>query len=175
MKNMYDILGISRQATAGEIKSAYKRRSLETHPDRNGGDKTKQLEFGHVQEAYKILGNTAKRVAYDAELHAATEAAERTARSAARARAEAQARAQRAAPISTPRRESGTDAGTAVAVGAGILFFGGLLAAILSGGSESESRDTQRSGGGRAYGGSRARWDPYAQRYRGDDGKFRPG
>lgn len=57
----YTILGIPRTATHEEIRKAYKKKSMQHHPDR-GGD---QNEFVKVQQAYEILSNSDKRAAYD--------------------------------------------------------------------------------------------------------------
>jgi len=62
MSDLYAVLGVDRKATADEIRKAYKRRSLETHPDRGG---TKE-EFQAVNEANAVLSDPAKRGDYDA-------------------------------------------------------------------------------------------------------------
>lgn len=61
MTDLYTVLGVDRKANADEIRKAYKRRSLETHPDRGG---TKE-EFQAVNEANAVLSDPAKRVEYD--------------------------------------------------------------------------------------------------------------
>lgn len=61
MRTFYDILGISRNATQEEIIAAYRKRCLETHPDR-GGDET---AFLNVRKGYEILSNPNKRIEYD--------------------------------------------------------------------------------------------------------------
>lgn len=61
MKSLYDILGIGREATAEEIKTAYRRRAFETHPDQ-GGDRE---EFQRVQHAWEVLGDAQRRRRYD--------------------------------------------------------------------------------------------------------------
>lgn len=61
MRTFYEILGISRNATQEEIIAAYRKRCLETHPDR-GGDET---AFLNVRKGYEILSNPNKRVEYD--------------------------------------------------------------------------------------------------------------
>lgn len=60
----YDILGVSKNATADEIKKAYRKLALQYHPDRN---KTKEGEakFKEVTKAYEVLGNEEKRKQYD--------------------------------------------------------------------------------------------------------------
>jgi len=71
-KDYYDILGISKTATATEIKSAYRKLALQFHPDRN---KTKEAEekFKEVTRAYEVLSNEEKRKTYDQFGHAAFE------------------------------------------------------------------------------------------------------
>lgn len=61
MKDYYSILGVDRQATADEIKRAYRKQAAQHHPDK-GGD-TEQ--FQQVQEAYSILGDATARAKYD--------------------------------------------------------------------------------------------------------------
>lgn len=61
MKCLYKILGIARTATAEEIKAAYRRLSMEHHPDR-GGDAEK---FREITEAYQVLGDMKRRQSYD--------------------------------------------------------------------------------------------------------------
>lgn len=60
--NHYETLGVPRNATAGEIKSAFRRKSSEAHPDRNGGDTVRQQA---VNGAYATLRDPAKRKHYD--------------------------------------------------------------------------------------------------------------
>ena len=58
----YSILGVNRNATPEEIKKAYKKQSMQHHPDRTGGDDSK---FKEVNEAYQALNNPQKKQAYD--------------------------------------------------------------------------------------------------------------
>ena len=53
-KNYYDILGISRDASADEIKSAYRKLAMEFHPDKNPGKDTKEIWL-EIQAAYEML------------------------------------------------------------------------------------------------------------------------
>lgn len=64
MKDYYEILGVSKTATDGEIKSAYRKLALQYHPDRN---KTKEGEekFKEVTKAYEVLSDAQKRQTYD--------------------------------------------------------------------------------------------------------------
>lgn len=61
-KNYYDILGVSKGASADEIKKAYRTLAHKYHPDKNGGDEAK---FKEVNEAYQVLSNKEKRAQYD--------------------------------------------------------------------------------------------------------------
>ncbi len=64
-KEYYNILWVSESASADEIKRAYKKRAMELHPDRHGGDKNKEAEFKKLNEAYSVLGDPAKKSNYD--------------------------------------------------------------------------------------------------------------
>ena len=62
----YDILGVSKNATADEIKKAYRKQALEWHPDRHKDDKeTADKRFKEVNEAYQVLSDPQKKSAYD--------------------------------------------------------------------------------------------------------------
>ncbi len=61
-KNYYDILGVSKGASADEIKKAYRKLAHQYHPDKGQGNEDK---FKEVNEAYQVLGNTEKRGQYD--------------------------------------------------------------------------------------------------------------
>ena len=62
MDNLYDILGVSKDASLKEIKSAYKDKAKEHHPDKGGDEEV----FKAIQQAYDTLSNPAKRKMYDA-------------------------------------------------------------------------------------------------------------
>ncbi|WP_298859131.1 J domain-containing protein [uncultured Gimesia sp.] len=64
-RDYYDILGISRSASADEIKKAYRTLSRKYHPDMAPDDKTADQKFKEVQEAYEILRDETKRKQYD--------------------------------------------------------------------------------------------------------------
>jgi len=68
MKNYYEVLGISRNATQEEIKKAYRKLSMKFHPDKNEGDAFFEEMFKKIQEAYEVLSNTSKRHQYNAML-----------------------------------------------------------------------------------------------------------
>ena len=61
----YDILGVSRNATEKEIKSAYRTLARQLHPDVNAADKTAEEKFKKVNEAYAVVGDTQTRRDYD--------------------------------------------------------------------------------------------------------------
>lgn len=65
MKDYYQILGVSRDATLEEIKRAYRRLALKYHPDRNPGDKEAEEKFKEINEAYAVLSDPEKRRQYD--------------------------------------------------------------------------------------------------------------
>jgi molecular chaperone DnaJ len=64
-KEFYDVLGVSENASADEIKKAYRKKAMELHPDRHGGDKQKEAEFKKLNEAYSVLSDTEKKSNYD--------------------------------------------------------------------------------------------------------------
>jgi len=61
----YQILGVSKNASAQEIKTAYRKLALQYHPDRNKGDKKAEDKFKEVTKAYEVLGDEQKRQTYD--------------------------------------------------------------------------------------------------------------
>lgn len=64
-KDYYKILGVERNASASDIKRAYRKLALEFHPDKNPGDKKAEEKFKEINEAYEVLGNSSKRTRYD--------------------------------------------------------------------------------------------------------------
>ncbi len=67
-KNYYDILGVSKNATEAEIKSAYRKKVKEYHPDLHPNDKDAAEKFKEINEANETLSDKQKRAAYDYEL-----------------------------------------------------------------------------------------------------------
>ena len=70
-RDCYDVLGIKKNATDKEIKSAYRKLAKKYHPDANPGDKRAEEKFKELSEAYDILKNPEKRKLYDRFGHAA--------------------------------------------------------------------------------------------------------
>jgi molecular chaperone DnaJ len=64
----YDALGVERDATQQQIKSAYRKLALKLHPDKNPGCKDSEERFKLVASAYSVLSDPDKRAAHDAEL-----------------------------------------------------------------------------------------------------------
>ena len=61
----YAVLGVSRDASDQELKSAYRKLALKFHPDRNPDDKEAETKFKEAKEAYEVLSDSRKRSAYD--------------------------------------------------------------------------------------------------------------
>lgn len=70
-RDYYDVLGISRTGTEGDIKSAYRKLALKYHPDRNPGNHDAEEKFKEAAEAYAVLADPEKRARYDRFGHAA--------------------------------------------------------------------------------------------------------
>lgn len=64
-RDYYETLGVKREASADEIKKAYRKLARKYHPDLNPGDKTAESNFKEVQEAYDVLADATKRDQYD--------------------------------------------------------------------------------------------------------------
>ena len=69
-RDYYEVLGVSKTATADEIKSAYRKLAMKYHPDRNPGNKEAEEKFKEAAEAYDVLHDAEKRQRYDQFGHA---------------------------------------------------------------------------------------------------------
>lgn len=64
-KDLYDVLGVPRSASAEDIKKAYRQQALKHHPDKNPGDQGAEERFKEAAEAYSVLADPQKRERYD--------------------------------------------------------------------------------------------------------------
>src|SRR5664279_1449314 len=69
-RDYYEILSITKSASAEEIKKAYRKVAMQHHPDRNPGDKSAEEKFKEAAEAYEILSDDDKKAQYDRYGHA---------------------------------------------------------------------------------------------------------
>jgi len=74
-EDYYEILGVSKGASAQEIKKAYRKKALQYHPDKNPGDTKAEEMFKKAAEAYEVLSDADKKARYDQFGHAAFEGA----------------------------------------------------------------------------------------------------
>src|ERR1019366_2305484 len=66
----YEVLGVSRDVSDAELKSAYRKQALKFHPDRNPDNHAAEEKFKQASEAYQVLSDADKRAAYDRYGHA---------------------------------------------------------------------------------------------------------
>ncbi|WP_439134852.1 molecular chaperone DnaJ [Pseudomaricurvus sp.] len=69
-RDYYEVLGVDRDVTKGDLKKAYRRVAMKFHPDRNPDDSEAEAKFKEASEAYEVLSNAEKRSAYDQFGHA---------------------------------------------------------------------------------------------------------
>lgn len=69
-RDYYDVLGVSRNTSADEIKKAYRKLAIKYHPDKNPNDKAAEDKFKEAAEAYEVLSNPEKKQRYDHYGHA---------------------------------------------------------------------------------------------------------
>jgi len=70
-EDYYELLGVNREASAEDVKKAYRKKAIQYHPDKNPGNKQAEEMFKKVSEAYEVLQDADKRAAYDRYGHAA--------------------------------------------------------------------------------------------------------
>jgi len=74
-EDYYEVLGVSKSASAAEIKKAYRKKALQYHPDKNPGDAKAEEMFKKAAQAYEVLSDSDKKARYDQFGHAAFEGA----------------------------------------------------------------------------------------------------
>lgn len=70
MRDYYEVLGVAREASDGDIKKAYRKLAMQFHPDKNPGDHTAEDKFKEAAQAYSVLSDPEKRSRYDRFGHA---------------------------------------------------------------------------------------------------------
>ena len=70
-RDYYEVLGIGKDASDADIKSAFRKKAKTCHPDLHPGDAAKEAEFKELNEAYEVLSDPDKRAKYDQFGHAA--------------------------------------------------------------------------------------------------------
>ncbi len=69
-RDYYEVLGVDKNATAEQLKKAYRKKAIQYHPDKNPGDANAEEKFKEAAEAYEVLNNPDKRARYDQYGHA---------------------------------------------------------------------------------------------------------
>jgi molecular chaperone DnaJ len=72
-RDYYEVLGVERQASAEELKRAFRKIAMDSHPDRNPNDPAAAVRFKEASEAYAVLSDPSRRRSYDLFGHAATD------------------------------------------------------------------------------------------------------
>ncbi len=80
MKNWYQVLQISAQASEAEIKAAYRKLAKENHPDADPGNTDRAEKFTEISEAYRVLSDQEKRKAFDEEWNGTARTSQRAER-----------------------------------------------------------------------------------------------
>ena len=70
-RDFYEVLGVSKDSSPDQIKSAYRKLAVKYHPDKNKNDKTSEDKFKEASEAYHVLSNSERKQNYDNFGHAA--------------------------------------------------------------------------------------------------------
>jgi molecular chaperone DnaJ len=70
-RDYYEVLGVTRTCSDGELKTAFRKLAMKWHPDKNPGDNSCEQQFKEINEAYDVLKDEQKRAAYDRFGHAA--------------------------------------------------------------------------------------------------------
>ena len=72
-RDYYEVLGVGKSSSAGEIKKAYRKMAIKYHPDKNPDDTSAEEKFKEAAEAYEVLSDADKKARFDQYGHAAFE------------------------------------------------------------------------------------------------------